>query len=107
MINLIFLLFELIQSQNVFVCQCKRDVVGNKLKGFEVVRKVSVIVLIEECLILLDCSLSDACKKLSLVNDIFQTSIDKKFVWSGLECKLVDLLPEKIIVGVNIHLLRR
>ncbi len=104
-ISFILLLFELIQGQYVLVYECERDIVRDQLEGFEVMRNVFVLILIEEGLILFDGSLSGSCNEFSLVNDIFETAVDDEFVFDCLEGELLDGLPEVIIEAVNKHLI--
>ncbi len=106
-ISFIFLLFELIQGQYVLVYECERDIVRDQLEGFEVMRNVFVLILIEEGLILFDGSLSGSCNQFGLVNDVFETAVDDEFVFNCLEGELLDGLTEVIIEAVNKHLIEK
>ena len=104
-ISFIFLLFELIQGQYVLVYECERDIVRDQLEGFEVMRNVFVLILIEEGLILFDGSLSGFCNEFGLVNDVLGMGVDEEFVFDCLEGELFDDLLEIIIEVVNKHLI--
>ncbi len=104
-ISFILLLFELIQSQYVLVYECERDIIRDQLEGFEVMRNVFVLILIEEGLILFDCSLSGSCNEFGLVNDVLGMGVDEEFVFDCLEGELFDDLLEIIIEVVNKHLI--